>query len=352
MPDTLIIKPQSSDVETERVTGALGSRQDVGVYCLVDDSTACMMRAAWEVRARCQSALIVHAFGGKALAVAIAGTRLPIVFTPVGFPTRQLVGWLRAAMGYRDIHITCPSDTARRFMVTRGVPFERTHLIRPGVDFKSIPTGRNEMLRTKLGFSNSDTVVYCPLEMTHDADHSAAIWAMSILSIIRPEFRLLMWGHGKNLASIRDLLSRTIDRRMFRIVENDSPDGLFAAADGVLLTPADHVPMMSIAGAMASGKPIVSTITESVCELLEDRHTALLVAQRTPRAIAHRVIDLFADATVAWKLQDRARAEVYDHLTHAKMLELFRQVYQSASEQVRGSNQLTDSPTRANPMAS
>jgi glycosyltransferase involved in cell wall biosynthesis len=278
--------------------------------------------------------------------VAIAGTRSPIVFTPVGFPTRQLVGWLRAAMGCRDIHVTCPSDTARRFLVTRGVPIERTHLVRPGVDLKNIPTGRNERLRAELGYSTTDTVLYCPLEMTRAADHSTAVWAISILNIIRPEFRLLLWGNGKNLSNMKEVLGRTIDRATFRIVEIDSPDPLFAAADGVLLTPLENVPMVSIAGAMASGKPIVSTFTESICELLEDRHTALLVAERTPRAIAHRVIDMFADPTLAWKLQDRARAEVYDHLTQAKMLELFRQVYASVS----GSASETDSPILTKPI--
>ncbi len=348
MPNTLLIKPHTLDLETDRVTTALGSRPDVRAYSLRDDATACLIRDAWKLRKQSETSTIVHAFGGKALAVAIAGTgtRLPIVFTPVGFPSRQLVGWLRAAMGYRDIYVTCPSDTARRFLVTRGVPLERTHLIRPGVDLKSVPTGRNERLRAEWGFSNTDTVLYCPLEMTRAADHTAAVWAISILNIIRPEFRLLLWGNGKNLANIKEVLGRTIDQATFRIVESDSPDPLFAAADGVLLTPLENVPMVSIAGAMASGKPIVSTITESICELLEDRHTALLVAERTPRAIAHRVIDLFADPTLAWKLQDRARAEVYDHLTQAKMLELFRQVYASVS----GSVSETDSPILTKPI--
>src|SRR6266496_3718444 len=44
---------------------------------------------------------LVHPFGGKALAVAAMGMRLPIVFSPAAETHARAVHWLRAIMAYR-----------------------------------------------------------------------------------------------------------------------------------------------------------------------------------------------------------------------------------------------------------
>src|SRR5205085_404250 len=77
---------------------------------------------------------LIHAFGPNALAAAcIAGGK--IIYTPPEAPTPRAARWLRAIAGHRDIQIVFPTDTMRRFFVERGVPIERSHLIRPGVEF-------------------------------------------------------------------------------------------------------------------------------------------------------------------------------------------------------------------------
>ena len=344
----LLIQPAHADLETDRTIAALTHRGG-DVIALRQDSPASPMIDLLNLRKRIRRYDIVHAFGGPALAVAVGATNRPVVFSPIGFPTRSLIAWVRAVCAYRHIDIACSSDAARRAMVTRGVPIDRTHLVRPGVNLSTIPTGRNTELRTRLGFSDSDSVLFCPLEITHTSGHRAAIWAASILSIIRPQYKLLLWGRGPASEAMNDLRTRVLDSSIIRFATDLDPtievEPLFAVADAVLLTPASPIPTLPVAMAMASSKPIVATVTTQLCELLEDRHTALLVNGFTPRVIGHRIMDLFADTHLAWQLHDRARAEVYDHLTQAKFIELFRQLY----ERVAGSNQLTDSPTLSNP---
>jgi glycosyltransferase involved in cell wall biosynthesis len=87
---------------------------------------------------------------------------------------------------------------------------------------------------------------------------------------------------------------------------------LFAAADVILFTPRGPIEPWPITAALASGRPIVSTVTPGQCELLEDRHTCLMATAPTPRLLARRLLDLHNDPTLAWQLADRARAESYD----------------------------------------
>src|SRR5437868_12510953 len=80
---------------------------------------------------------LIHAFGPRALAAAaMVGTKT--VYTPDESPSPRAARWLRAITSHRDIQVVCTTDTTRRFVVERGVPIERCHLIRPAVDFSKI----------------------------------------------------------------------------------------------------------------------------------------------------------------------------------------------------------------------
>ncbi|MGC4032772.1 MAG: hypothetical protein QM754_13775 [Tepidisphaeraceae bacterium] len=79
--------------------------------------------------------------------------------------------------------------------------------------------------------------------------------------------------------------------------------------------------------AMAAGRPIVAPATAQVCELLEDRHTALLSSGQTPNQVAQRVIDALNDAELSRKLADRARAEAYDYFLQSRLVSDFRTIY-------------------------
>ena len=70
---------------------------------------------------------------------------------------------------------------------------------------------------------------------------------------------------------------------------------MLAAADGVIVTADSPVPTLPIATAMAMGLPIVSTLTPTISELLEDRRNALLTGENRSRVLAKRFLDLKDD---------------------------------------------------------
>jgi glycosyltransferase involved in cell wall biosynthesis len=341
----LLIFPHDADLETQRTVAALSQRGTVDIQTLRHDSPASLAIDLLKLRKRAAGCDVVHAFGGRALALAVGATRSArIIFSPVGLPTRRLASWLRAIASYRQIDAVCSSDEARRALVTRGVPDGRVHLIRAGVNLASIRTGRDRALRARLGFGDDDTVLFCPLEITHRSGHQVAMWAVSILNILQPQYKLLVWGRGAARHTLDDRRERVLDSGVMRVATGVDPsievEPLFAAADLCLFTPTGPVSPLPVAMAMASGKAIVSTVSRQLCELIEDRHTAMLVPQMTPRAIAHRILDTAADATLSWKLADRARAEVYDHLTQAKMLQHYARLYAGEAEPARPSPSL------------
>src|SRR5206468_6636671 len=136
----------------------------------------------------------VHAFGEAALAAAVFSAGR-IIYTAATFPSAKQIGWVRAAMNYRDIQIVSPTDTMRRAFVERGVAIERCHLIRPGVVFAKINRRRDDSLRAALGFGAEDCVILAAGESTRGADHHRlAVWSAAILHVLAPAYKLLTWG--------------------------------------------------------------------------------------------------------------------------------------------------------------
>jgi glycosyltransferase involved in cell wall biosynthesis len=273
---------------------------------------------------------IIHAFTPRSLAVASAiGGK--IVYTAGETPSQKMAGWVRAAAAYRDLNLVCATDSLRRFYVERGLPIARCHLIRPGVEFSRIARRRNDILRATLGFRPTDHVMLCAGSSTRAANHRLAIWAASILHVLDPRHRLLLWGRGETAESNIDFAASLKRHDFFtaaiqRLARQVEFEELLPAADTILITPVAPSSTLAIAICMAAGLPIVATVTPTVAELLEDRHTALLTTAQ-PRAVAQRVLDLLADNNLQWSISDMARTEAYDYFSLTRFLEQHRALY-------------------------
>ena len=112
---------------------------------------------------------------------------------------------------------------------------------------------------------------------------------------------------------------------------------LLPASDVVMVTARGPVATLPVAIAMAAGLPIVSTVTYTIGELLEDHHTALMAPAHRPRLLARRVLDLEEETGVEWKIADMARTEAYEYFSITRFLEQWRAVYRmvGSGEQVQ-----------------
>jgi glycosyltransferase involved in cell wall biosynthesis len=106
---------------------------------------------------------------------------------------------------------------------------------------------------------------------------------------------------------------------------------LLGACDLVLNTSKGAVATLPIAMAMAAAAPIISTVTYTVSELLEDHHNSLLVTKPSARLLAQRALELHEDSGLKWRLTDMARTEAYDYFSLTRFLQQWRDVYRQVA---------------------
>jgi glycosyltransferase involved in cell wall biosynthesis len=280
---------------------------------------------------------LVHAWGMPALnALAFSPCRR-IIFTPTRFPSRGHLRWLRAIMANRDLHVVCPTFTMRRALVERGMPIQRCHLIRPGVDFARVKRRRDPQFRAALGISDDHRVLLAVGESTCQADHRQLTWTATILNVLDQKTRLLLWGRGEMATSTARFAAQLAQPELIINAEQALArridfEELCPAADLAVISATGPVATLPIAITMAAALPIVATVTPTVAELLEDRHTALMTQPATPRLLALRIRQLQADPTQQWKLADMARIEAYEYFSLTRFTDQFRALYQQLHE--------------------
>jgi len=290
-------------------------------------------RAAIGLRSDVQSCDVVHAWGFGALwAVALARFER-IIFTPTQFPSRRQIAWLRAVMAYRNVQVVCPTSTMQRAMVGRGIDISRCHLIRPGVDFGRIKRRRDPALRAALGISENQQVLLAAGESTRQADHYHSVWGSAILNVLDSNTRLLLWGRGPRAKATANFAARLHQPDLAILAEQTlghrvEYEDLFAAADMTLITATSPVSTLPVAIAMANALPIVATVTPTVAELLEDRHTALMTQPAAPRLLAQRILHMRADSKLQWSLADMARTEAYEYFSLTRFIDQMRNTYE------------------------
>ena len=279
---------------------------------------------------------LIHAWGIRALTVAALASRNRLIFTPDDAPRRRSIRWLRAVMNYRDIQVICPTSTWRRALVSHGIPIDRCHLIRPGVDFARVRRRRSPELRSALGYGPADRVVLFAGESIRAAGHREGVWATSILHVLESKYKALLWGRGDRAEAHARFARRLGSPKLLVLAEQHLGravefEELLPAADLVLVPASGAVATLPISICMAAALPLVATVSSTVSELLEDRHTALIAPQGSPRALARRILDIEEDATLQWNLADMARTEAYEYFSLSRFVNQHREAYRGAS---------------------
>lgn len=279
---------------------------------------------------------IVHAWDCPSLMAALLSGAPGLVVTPPADDARRVIRLARAATAHRSVQMVCPTATLHRQAVEQGMAVENCHLIRPGVDFAQVRGRRDRELRRELGFDEQDIVLLAAGESTSAAAHELAVWAMSILRVVHKGYRLLLWGRGPAGDEVARFTAGIGDRTSARFAETHlrrpiNFEQLLGAADIVLVTARGAVDTLSIATAMAAGLPIISTATPTASELLEDRHTALMITQPQARQIAQRVVDLRSDTSLQWAICDMAHNEAYAYFTQSRMIDQYRDFYEQVA---------------------
>lgn len=163
-------------------------------------------------------------------------------------------------------------------------------------------------------------------------DNESAIMAFSIVHRSYPDATLTIAGSGP-LAESLAVLAETLGLAGAVIfagrLDRDAMAQAYRAAD-IAINPSlvDNMPN-SVLEALASGVPVVSTNVGGVPFIVKDEQTALLVAPKSPAAMAKAILRLMDDAALSDKLIDNGLVEV-QKFTWPQVWPLLSEVYGKA----------------------
>lgn len=234
--------------------------------------------------------------------------------------------------------VLCTAATISRSILQRGAQEAAVVTLRPGIDMGRIDRAARQVKRKQWGIDERINVVALlsdPPELASTitagyavglAGHTALSPQANVALVIHPDQRQRL----RSLGIIEQLSHRGVRQLIIADADAAYPWRVLPGCDLALATadPPDAAAGLSMLWAMAAGKPIVAPANFPVCEILEDRHSALLCGQATPQRLAHQLTRLIEDPQLAWQLRDTARHEAYSFFSRQRYVTSLMQLYQ------------------------
>jgi glycosyltransferase involved in cell wall biosynthesis len=239
-----------------------------------------------------------HYFYPDGVAAVMLGRRLgkPVVISALGtdvnlFPRyrlpREMIRWAaRHAAG-----IITVARALKDRLVELGVPAERIEVLRNGVDLHLFRPIDREVWRTRLGFRR--TTLLSVGNLIPIKGHDLAIRALLLL----PETDLVIVGYGPERAALGDL-ARTLgvaDRVTFApVMPQEELRNYYGAADALVLASSREGWANVLLESMACGTPVIASKVGGTPEVVTAHEAGVLMAQRTPEALAQAAWELLS----------------------------------------------------------
>ncbi len=276
----------------------------------------------------------LHTWGERGLVAATVhmqfkGARIHTQAAPLTIRQKKL---LRLTTRHQPWLITASSSHVQRQLLAAGTFPPRTFRVRPGIALNRATGALPKVLREELGIAADEGPVILLAGDTADANHRHGLWAAAILQQIFPRTRVIIRA-GAAARDSRDFARVLPSPDMVAEAPADLHWSTLAqAADIMLASPGNDMPVNSILWAMAAGVPVIGTAVEAISELVEHQYTGLLALPGKPRALAAKLEEFMSDSTLRWPLTDKARTQIYTNFKPVQMLENFRSIYGQTQE--------------------
>jgi len=276
---------------------------------------------------------LVHCWSIDGLTwAALARRGTPRLLTLAVEPTKRQCHWLRFLVGETAgrTAVLCASNTIRRRLVSHGVHEQAVHVLRPAIDMGRIVSGARKACRQRWDVDDQAKVVALLGDPPDRCDVTAG--ALAVSSCIDGDetgaltLRLLCSPRapGRQRAAT---LNRDRGRPGTLIVDpiSEQPWAALPGCDFAIAA-GEHIGL-SLLWAMAANVPIIGEAHYGISEIVEDRHSALLVKPERPIVIADRLTRLLRDRHETWQLRDTARHECYSFFSRQRYCKSLRNVY-------------------------
>jgi glycosyltransferase involved in cell wall biosynthesis len=276
-----------------------------------------------------------HYFYPDGVAAVMLGRRFrkPVVITALGtdvnlipdyrLPRRMIVWAARHAAG-----IITVARALKDKLVALGVSAERIEVFRNGVDLQLFRPIDREGGRARLGFRR--TTLLSVGNLVPLKGHDLTIRALRLL----PEMDLVIVGTGPERAALGALAleSGVSDRVTFAgAMAQEDLRHYYGAADALVLASSREGWANVLLESMACGTPVIASKVGGTPEVVTAPEAGLMMAERTPQALADAARNLFA------RYPDRGATRRYAEgfswsATTKGQLELFGRILATESE--------------------
>ena len=226
---------------------------------------------------------------------------------------------LRAATRRSSVFlvVSMTEHLRRNLIETSGVPQNKTLALHDGVDLERFcnPVDRAEA-RQRLGLPLEQPLVVYTGQLFPEKGVDTLIRAASLLSGV--EF-LIVGGMPNEMKMMRRLVEETRATNA-NLVGHVLPERvpLYLRAADVLVLPNSaryahsvyYTSPLKLFEYMASRRPIVTSNLPSICEVIKDKHTAIVVKPDSPESLANGIQTLLAHPELGEKLSDNAFRDV------------------------------------------
>lgn len=289
---------------------------------------------------------LIHSHGrGTTKFVALAKT-LGLIDQPLVF--HDHFGWLhidrgaprslRTAMQREvDAYIGVDSRLCDWAVQTAGMPPERVHLVRSGVDTDRFTDVTPIDLRAEFGLPPESVAIVMAANFRPQKDHPTLFRAMAELpEDLRNSMRLVIVGSveadREYYEGCRSMMSRFDLDDLVRIAgARDDVPALLAGADAAVLSSKNETGPLVVLEYMASGLPFVATDTGEIAQAVRDLDVGLVPAPRDHHEVADALATLLRlSPDERRRMGERGRAAVESHFSQRLSTRNVEEVYRSA----------------------
>lgn len=238
-------------------------------------------------------------------------------------------GHILLALRTVDRFISPSHYLAERF-AANGLPADRMHVIRNGIDFERFGAAPR-----RNGGNGGFTIGY----IGQLIKHKGVEILLRSLAFMSEDIQLIVVGDGEQGGHLRELCRELdLDRRVTfaGLVDNRRIAKFYEKMDVVIVPSVwpENSPVV-ITEAMASGIPVVASDIGGIPELVEDGITGFLIPPRNIRALAERVEYLHAHPEERRQMGAKATERIREHELGQQVAEVL-EVYKGVVNRERG----------------
>ncbi|MCG3176799.1 MAG: D-inositol-3-phosphate glycosyltransferase [Candidatus Omnitrophica bacterium] len=254
---------------------------------------------------------VLHAHTRVAQMVAALAGRLagiPVVTTAHGFFRRRLSRRLIDLWGERVIAIS--PMVARELEAAHGVSSARVRTVANAVEIDELAARTSAMdrpaERRRYGIPERAVVVGSVSRLVADKGHAYLLDAVAALLPRHPDLYVVVFGEGREREALEKRCAAPDLRGRARIVAGAGEAPSFLSTLDLFVHPATYREGfgLSIAEAMAVGRPVIATDIWAVNTILKDGVDALLARPADAASLASKIGLLLEDTALARRLTE------------------------------------------------